>query len=197
MDEIKISTNTARNTPFQNKHLKYNYLDLVSEDDKVAILERRLEKIEKLLHLSDEMTKLRQEQEETRINEINRRVDDFDKRLRRVEENMSHSLIDLEHKVENHEIQLAQFQDMSALKSDLEDLKYNFYTDDRLAGLEKEIGSKMIKICDSLEEIANELNKGEKDIDNLKNEMINFQGEINKENLVAQIKNLKDNIDEL
>ncbi|CAG9327409.1 unnamed protein product [Blepharisma stoltei] len=169
----------------------------VKSADTTSALERKLEKIEHLLHLSDEMNKLRQEQEESKFKEINRRIEDFDKRLRRVEEYISHSLIDVEHKVEDHEIQLGQVQEFVGMKADLEDLKFNFYTDDRLIGLEKEISSKMMKMCETMEEIAGNLNNSEKEVENLKREIDMIRNEPGKENLSLRMNNLKDQVEEL
>jgi chromosome segregation ATPase len=146
--------------------------------DLMAGLERRVEKVEKMMQIGDEESLLKLENEENKQFEVDRRLDSIDNRLRRIEQAISHFVIDLEDKLEQHESQISSIKQIPMLKSELEDLKCSFYTDERIAALEKEISLKMLQMFETIEELSRNASYKEKEIERLKIEI----GELRSEN---------------
>lgn len=153
-------------------------------------VEHRLEKLERLLKVGDEAAKLRSEQDEIKSKEVTRRIEDFEKRLRRVEESCSHQLLDLHHRVDAQDIQLSQVQDLPSLRSDLEELKYTFITDERISSLEKSFKEQVLSVTESLEELANVLHSKDREIAELKAQLHSFGG-------LEELADLKNQVEEL
>lgn len=140
-------------------------------------LERRVEKVEKFMNILDEVHLLKKDHEEFTQFEVDRRLDALDSRLRRIEQSISVYILDLDEKLESHELQISQLKQIPSIKSDLEDLKCSFYTDERLAGLEKELNMKMLKMFETIEDLSRNLTQKEKEIERLKREISELRTE--------------------
>jgi chromosome segregation ATPase len=140
-------------------------------------IERRVEKIEKFMNIFDEITLLKKDQEESKQFEVDRRLDALDNRLRRIEQAISNFVLDLNDKLESHDNQIGLLRQIPILKSDLEDLKCSFYTDERLAALEKELNMKMLKMFETIEDLTRSVTQKEKEIERLKREVAELRNE--------------------
>lgn len=165
-------------------------------------LERRVEKVEKFMNIADEVHLLKKDHEESSQFEVDRRLDALDNRLRRIEQAISIYVIDLDEKLESHESQISQLKQISTIKSDLEDLKCSFYTDERLASLEKELNMKMLKMFETIEDLSRNLTQKEKEIERLKREISelrteneNFSGERDQQS--GRIRELINQVEEI
>lgn len=146
-------------------------------NDPYSVLERRMEKIEKSISISDEVILIKKEQDENKQYEIDRRLDSLDNRLKRVEMTLGHFIIDLDDKIESHESQISLIKQIPAIKGELDDLKCSFYTDERIAALEKELNIKMLKMFEMIEELTRNVSYKEKEIDRLKREISDLRTE--------------------
>lgn len=145
--------------------------------DPYSVLERRMEKIEKSMSISDEVILIKKEQDENKQYEIDRRLDSLDNRLKRVEMTLGHFIIDLDDKIESHESQISLIKQIPVIKGELDDLKCSFYTDERIAALEKDLNIKMLKMFEMIEELTRNVSYKEKEIDRLKREISDLRSE--------------------
>lgn len=145
--------------------------------DSFLALERRLEKIEIALNIADELNLVKKQQEESKQYETDRRLDAIDNRLKRIEKNISDIIIDLEDKFEQQESQILVTKQIPAIKSELQDLKCSFYTDERIAALEKDMNLKIRKMFEAIEDLSRTVAYKEKEIDRLKKEIQDLRSE--------------------
>jgi chromosome segregation ATPase len=145
--------------------------------DSFLALERRLEKIEIALNIADELNLVKKQQEESKQYETDRRLDAIDNRLKRIEKNISDIIIDLEDKFEQQESQILVTKQIPAIKSELQDLKCSFYTDERIAALEKDMNLKIQKMFEAIEDLSRTVAYKEKEIDRLKKEIQDLRSE--------------------
>ena len=115
---------------------------------------------------------------------------------------MSNVIIELDEKLEEHEAQLSQIKQIPNIKSELEDLKCSFYTDERIAALEKEINMKMLKMFETIEDLSRNVGYKEKEIERLKREIEDLRGENEKyigerEQQTQKIKELINQMEEI
>ena len=158
MDEFRIKTGLKHSENFSN-------------------LERRIEKVEKFMNIFDEVSLIKKDHEENKQFEVDRRLDALDHRMRRMEQAVSHFVLDLNEKLDSHETQIALLRQIPVIKADLEDLKCSFYTDERLAGLEKELNMKMLKMFETIEDLTRTVTQKEKEIERLKREVSELRSE--------------------
>lgn len=169
----KISTNTARNTPitipcvpFRDKLIaKYN------EQNPLSNIEKRILKIEDLIHISEQMNELKSKQDELTLNEINRRMNDFENRLGILESANSHLIVNVQDKLEQHEVLLTSAQNITELRKELEEITSSSFSTGKIAALEREMNEKMLGICEAMGELAQKVSEKDKILCQLREEL--------------------------